>query len=167
MLTNQKLEQGLGINFIEGISMTIISDLKKKCQDRFGENLLSLVLFGSIVRGGATEGSDIDGLVIVKGLEKDWRARDKITLELEELGFRYEKTIHLTLVGEKDMDLSINFGSPLMFEIYDANEVIFDKNNFFEKSMAKFEKNMKKWKAKKTAYGEWDVPGLAVISSGT
>ncbi len=65
------------------------------------------------------------------------------------------------------MDLSINFGSPLMFEIYDANEVIFDKNNFFEKSMAKFEKNMKKWKAKKTAYGEWDVPGLAVISSGT
>lgn len=36
-----------------------------------------------------------------------------------------------------------------MFEIYDANEVIFDKNNFFEKCMAKFKENMKKWKAKR------------------
>lgn len=147
--------------------MPIISDLKEKCREKFRENLLSLVLFGSIVRGRDTERSDIDVLVIVKELEEDWRARDKISLEIEELGFIYGKTIHLMLVGEKDLEFSINFGSPLMFEIYDAHDVIFDKNNLFEKCMTKFKKNMKKWKAKKTAYREWDVPGLAVISSGT
>jgi uncharacterized protein len=42
---------------------------------RFGDRLVELVLFGSYARGAAHEDSDVDVLVVIRGLAADeWRA---------------------------------------------------------------------------------------------
>jgi len=143
---------------------TIMKNITKRIKHRFGEALLSIVLFGSIARGNFTESSDIDVLVIVQDLTDDWRARDKIVLELAEIGFEYGRSVHITLTDINEIEFSIEHGSPLVFELYDTNRIVFDKNEFFEMQMEKFNDNMKKWRAKKIREGEWVVPGLAVIN---
>jgi hypothetical protein len=50
-----------------------------------------------------------------------------------------------------------------MLEIYEANEIIYDKKNFFKKILADFKKNIHRWHAEKIEDGVWKIPGLAVI----
>src|SRR5574341_1022066 len=43
----------------------ILNRFKQRLQEKFGANLLSLVLFGSVARGTAGDESDIDLLIIL------------------------------------------------------------------------------------------------------
>ena len=45
----------------------ILSELKNRLQIQYGERLAQIVLFGSQARGEATENSDIDVMVVLKG----------------------------------------------------------------------------------------------------
>jgi len=143
---------------------TIMRNIVKRIKHRFGEDLRSIVLFGSMARGDFTESSDIDVLVIVQDSTDDWRAMDKIVLELAEIGFEYGRSVHITLTDLSEIEVSIEHGSPLAFELYDTNKIVFDRDGFFEMQMEKINENMKKWGAKKIRKGEWIVPGLAIIN---
>jgi predicted nucleotidyltransferase len=54
--------------------------------ENWGKRLISVVMFGSFARGNAHEHSDIDLLVIVDNLPKDWRERGAFELSLERIG---------------------------------------------------------------------------------
>jgi predicted nucleotidyltransferase len=41
---------------------------------KFGEQLVSVVVYGSYAREEATRGSDVDLLVVVKALPRDWQS---------------------------------------------------------------------------------------------
>jgi len=84
----------------------------------------------------------------------------------EDIESKYSIPIHMTLVGKDEFSQAIDSAYPLMLEIYDANKIIFDKNNFFSQSLKNFERNLNKWHAKKIEKGFWKIPGLAVIKSG-
>ncbi len=145
----------------------IISELLVALKQKFNSDLLSIVLFGSIVKGNFTSTSDIDALVVCEAPIKDWRARDKMTLALtEDIELKYATPLHLSLVSKDEISHAIESVSPLMLEIYDANEIIYDKNNFFRQLLKDFEKNIHRWHAKKIEEGVWKIPGLAVIESG-
>jgi predicted nucleotidyltransferase len=145
----------------------ILSELSDTLYQKFKNDLLSIVIFGSTVKGNSTITSDIDVMVVCDSLIKDWRARDKMTLELtEDIESKYSIPIHMTLVGKDEFSQSIDSAYPLMLEIFDANEIIYDKNNFFSQSLKNFERNLNKWHAKKIEKGFWRIPGLAVIKSG-
>jgi predicted nucleotidyltransferase len=119
------------------------------------------------VKGNSTITSDIDVMVVCDSLIKDWRARDNMSLALtEDIESKYSMPIHMTLVSKDEFSQAIDSVYPLMLEIYDANEIIYDKNNFFSKSLKNFERNLNKWHAKKIEKGFWKIPGLAVIESG-
>lgn len=45
----------------------ILSELRNRLSDLYGDRLAELVLYGSQARGDADEGSDIDVLVVLKG----------------------------------------------------------------------------------------------------
>ena len=141
----------------------ILKQIVDRIKNRLGEGVLSIVLFGSMTRGDFTESSDIDVLVIARNLPDDWRDRDKIVLELAEIGFRYGRPVHITLTDEYEMNASIEQGAPLVFGLHDANEVVFGRDGFFEKLMKRFDDNMKRWGVRKIRNGEWFAPGLAVI----
>jgi predicted nucleotidyltransferase len=46
----------------------ILNELKERLSEIYGDRLVRLVLFGSQARGDAEEGSDIDVMVVLKGL---------------------------------------------------------------------------------------------------
>ena len=145
----------------------IISELTEILKQKFNQDLLAIVLFGSIVKGNFTATSDIDVLVVCENLIKDWRVRDKMTLELtEEIELKYATSIHMVLVSKDEISHSIESVSPLMLEIYEANEVIYEKDSFFTQLLNDFEKNLKNLHAIKIEKGVWKIPGLAVIESG-
>ena len=145
----------------------IISELISILKQKFNQDLLAIVLFGSIVKGNYTTTSDIDVLVVCENLIKDWRARDKMTLELtEEIELKYATSIHMALVSKKEISHSIESVSPLMLEIYETNEVIYEKENFFTQLLSNFGKNLKNLHAIKIEKGVWKIPGMAVIESG-
>jgi predicted nucleotidyltransferase len=147
--------------------LNIISELSAALQQKFKHDLLSIVLFGSTVKGDSTITSDIDVMVVCDSLINDWRARDNMSLALtEEIESKYSIPIHMTLVSKDEFSQAIDSVYPLMLEIYDANEIIYDKNNLFSQSLKNFERNLNKWHAKKIEKGFWKIPGLAVIESG-
>lgn len=145
----------------------IISELTDVLKQKFSQDLLSIVLFGSVVKGNFTTTSDIDVLVVCETLIKDWRARDKMTLELtEDIELKYATSIHMALVSRDEISHAIDSVSPLMLEIYEANEIVYEKDNFFTQLLNSFGKNLKSLHAVKIEKGVWKIPGLAVIESG-
>ena len=145
----------------------ILSELSDTLHQKFKHDLLCIVIFGSTVKGNSTITSDIDVIVVCDSLIKDWRMRDTMSLELtEDIESKYSIPIHMTLVSRVEFSQAIDSAYPLMLEIYDANEIIYDKNNFFSQSLKNFEKNLNKWHAKRIEKGFWKITGLAVIKSG-
>lgn len=141
----------------------LISELTSALKQKFNQDLSSVVLFGSTVKGTSTTTSDIDILVVCESLVKDWRAREELTEDIE---MKYATPIHMTLVSKEEISHAIGSAYPLMLEIYDANEIIYDKNSFFRQLLKDFEKNIHRWHAIKIEKGVWKIPGMAVIESG-
>jgi len=145
----------------------ILSELSAALLQEFKHDLLSIVIFGSTVKGNSTITSDLYVMVVCDSLIKDWRARDNMSFALtEDIESKYSIPIHMTLVSKDEFSQAIDSAYPLMLEIYDANEIIYDKNNFFSQSLKSFERNLNNWHAKKIEKGFWKIPGLAVIESG-
>jgi predicted nucleotidyltransferase len=48
-------------------TQTILTELRRRLEELYGERLERLVLFGSQARGDAEDGSDIDVLIVLKG----------------------------------------------------------------------------------------------------
>jgi hypothetical protein len=69
----------------------------------------------------------------------------------------------MILVNKDEISHAIESVYPLMLEIYQANEIIYDKEDFFKKILADFKKNIHRWHAEKIEEGVWKIPGLAVI----
>jgi hypothetical protein len=146
------------------MKINILSELTAILKQKFKQDLLSIVLFGSIVKGSFTSTSDIDVLVVCENPPKDWRARDKMVLELtEDIDLKYATPIHMALVSKDEISQAIESVYPLMLEIYEANEIVYDEDNFFKQSLKHFENNIRRWHAEKIEEGVWKIPGLAVI----
>lgn len=52
---------------MDGQMRTILSELRERIADLYGDRLSDLVLFGSQARGDADPGSDVDVLVVLEG----------------------------------------------------------------------------------------------------
>ena len=74
----------------------ILSELKARLSDLYGERLERLVLFGSQARGDAEPDSDIDVLVVLKG-EVDPYAEIDRTLDIT-CSFSLERGVFVQLV---------------------------------------------------------------------
>ena len=93
--------------------------------------------------------------------------RDKMMLELtENTELKYHTPIHMSLLSKDEISQAIESVFPLMLGIYDTNEIVYDKDNFFRQRLERFEENIIHWRARKVENGVWKIPGLAVIESG-
>ncbi|MBU0629150.1 MAG: nucleotidyltransferase domain-containing protein [Nanoarchaeota archaeon] len=123
------------------------------------KGLCSIILFGSLAKNNLNF-NDIDLLIISKNLNKEWRKRDAIILEIEKIGLSHGITLHIELISKEEFEFSVSQGAPLLLELSLANKMIYD-DGFFKNQMAIFKENMLKWKAKKVN-NVWEVPELAV-----
>jgi predicted nucleotidyltransferase len=75
---------------------SILERVLSVARERFGEDLVSAVLFGSFVRGDAHEHSDVDLLLVAENLPDDWRRRGTLELSrVKTLPRRFSRRLRL------------------------------------------------------------------------
>jgi predicted nucleotidyltransferase len=122
-------------NMTKGIK-NILEEFKDKCREKFCLDLVSIVLFGSYARGTATKYSDIDLLVVVKNLPRDWRRRDKVLDDFERYFLKKShKRIFPILTTPEAIINSVKRGNPLFYGIMTGYTILFDRNDFFKSEM--------------------------------
>lgn len=70
----------------------IVSEIAKTAKQTFKDNLDSVILYGSYARGDYTSDSDVDIMILVKGIAPQdlWRYRAPITEKSSQLGLEYD-----------------------------------------------------------------------------
>jgi hypothetical protein len=137
-----------------------INEFVRLCKKKFGNNLVSIVLFGSHARGTATKYSDIDLLVIVKNLPDDWRERDRLVIALEhEVGSKYSIPITSIVASKREFLDGVEAGNALLFGISKGYVVLHDKEGLFPTKMEEFKtKYFLKLGTKEIRENVWRVP---------
>lgn len=128
------------------------------CKDFYGENLISIVLFGSVARGTFTWESDIDLLLVVKGLP-DGRYRRVMDFQ-KNIEDRMDQTflnlfrrgIYAALSPVFKTPEEVKQGSPLFIEMTDGSQVLFDRDNFFASYLDGLRERLREMGAKKVPF---------------
>jgi predicted nucleotidyltransferase len=137
-----------------------LSRVLGELKSRFGNDLVSVVLFGSHARGNAHWHSDVDLLVVANNLPSGWRKQDAVALAIEELGLVLGQAVQIILVSPGDVRYSVESIAPLMLEIWDAHRCVFDPEGFFAAQITRFTQNMTERGARKLRERVWEVPEL-------
>lgn len=92
----------------------ILSEIAAAAKETFGEKLDSVILYGSYARGDYTPESDVDIMILVRGIapEELWKYRSSITSKSSELGLEYNLVI-VPLI--KDVDIFNKYMGVLPF----------------------------------------------------
>lgn len=102
-------------------------------QDRFKDNLIAVVLFGSRSRQTERAFSDFDLLIIANDLPAEHRKRRQVAASIRrELAL----LIDATVLGPEAFVASVQNCAPLMIELACANEIWFDRNEFFSRNIS-------------------------------
>jgi predicted nucleotidyltransferase len=140
---------------------SILNHILRESNRRWGQDLVSVIVFGSFARGDAYEHSDIDLLIIVKNLPKGWRERGAYELSLERLGLTWNTPLQVILVEPEEIRLAIDNVMALLLEIRESYRYLFDRDMFFQKEMKRFEKMMIRRGVRRLAEHKWEVPEIA------
>ena len=141
---------------------TALDGIVHNLYKEFSEQLVAVVVYGSHARGTATEGSDIDLLVVVRGLPRDWEIIHRLEGEWARKGRRFGKPFQVMLASPEDVEDSVEWAAPLMLEIYNVHKVVFDRKEFFKNSMISMGRLMRERGIRMRKPGVWEVPERAV-----
>lgn len=141
---------------------TALSRMVQDLHGEYGGRLVAVVVYGSYARGTATPGSDVDILVVVRGLPRDWAGIHCLEDEWAHRGRRLGERFQVTLVSPEDVVDSVEWAAPLMLEIYHAHQVIFDPTGFFGKRIVHMRRLMKERGIRMRKPGVWEVPERVV-----
>ncbi|MEW6687080.1 MAG: nucleotidyltransferase domain-containing protein [Candidatus Edwardsbacteria bacterium] len=131
----------------------------------YGSRLISLVVFGSVARGTETFDSDIDILIVAKGLPKGRTKRIKEFGIVEDkmepfLKFFQREGINTCISAIIKSPEEANKGSPLFLDMVDDAKIIFDRNKFFLTILQRLRNKLRILGAKRIWMGNvwyWDL----------
>lgn len=114
-----------------------------------GEQLTSVVLYGSVARGQARKESDIDLLIVVAGSREDRRALEdricNLSLDFEDGPLMSELyrsgwrgIIQYVLFSEEEALLT----RPFYLDIAEDGQILFDREGFFQGKLARLRQRM-------------------------
>ena len=78
----------------------ILDEAKERLQKIYGERLKEIVLSGSYARGDATEGSDIDLILLLDDISSPISELEKFSGEIHQLDFLYDTLISIIPIKE-------------------------------------------------------------------
>jgi len=139
----------------------ILDHILKESVKRWGGDLVSMVLFGSFARGDVHEHSDVDLLLVVKELPKDWRQRSAVELSLERMGLQLSRPIQVVLVKPDEVRLAVDNITPFLLEIRESYCCLLDRDGFFQDEMRRLGEVLFARGVRKLAEHKWEVPELA------
>jgi len=140
----------------------VIKEFVKVCKKKLGENLVSIVLFGSYAREKHKETSDVDLLVIANKLPKEWQKRKKLfESAVDKFYKKYGKYIEVIPLTREEFLLNIEHHNSFLITLLLGHKVLFDKN-FFVNSFRDFASALKKENFMYYEGGEkWEIKKLA------
>lgn len=132
--------------------------LLSEIRDFYGDRLISIVLFGSVARETQSFDSDIDVLIVAKGLP---RGRIKRIREFESVENKVEP--FLKSLQKEGINTYISAiikspeeaerGSPLFLDMVEDSKILFDRDNFFLGLIAGLRERLKALGAKRVWKG--------------
>jgi predicted nucleotidyltransferase len=143
----------------------LIRDLIKILKSKLGDDLVSVVLYGSYAREQPTPDSDIDLLIVADKLPESSLDRQMLMAKmLPEIESSYWRSlpsgtfpyISAILKTPREADHI----SRLYFDMIDEAKIFFDKDNFFESVLRKVKKRLEELGAKRIRIGKmwyWDL----------
>ena len=145
------------------MSIRIYEDLLKRLVDElkeyFGDELISVILYGSFARGEAKKESDIDLLVICEDLPKEKLKRQDIFLRIEggvERGIGDLPFISPILKTKEEAKVL----SPLYLDMVEDAKILYDKDDFFKDILCDLRLKLDLLKARRVKVGKkwyWDL----------
>ena len=126
---------------------SIIHKLLKLLKEKFGEDLISLAIYGSVARGDNKRDSDIDLFIVVKNLPPTTIERIRIfdSLELlleEDIKEMFSKGYYVSFSPiMKTPEEAMRF-SPLYMDITEDAVLIYDKENFLQNLLQRIRKKL-------------------------
>ncbi|KQC14201.1 MAG: hypothetical protein APR63_14880 [Desulfuromonas sp. SDB] len=92
------------LKYMKKNERSAIERFREAIKKNLGKDLISIIAFGSKVRGDYNETSDIDILIIVK--DRSLRIMDKIAEITSELNIKYNISIAPVVFSEKEYDVN-------------------------------------------------------------
>ncbi|MBI2670476.1 nucleotidyltransferase domain-containing protein [Candidatus Woesearchaeota archaeon] len=114
----------------------IAYDFATKSYQKFREVIKSIVLFGSVSKNKAIEGSDIDVIIIVDDVSIAWD-QELIAWYREELGKlvasrNYGKELHINTITLSAFWEEVKAGTPVIMNVIRYGQPLIDFGGFFE-----------------------------------
>jgi len=134
----------------------ILEELNKLVRNHYKDDLISLIVFGSIGRGTFREDSDIDLLIIANNLPNGRIKRINHFMTVEEKMESLLKSLELnqmylsTIIKSPEEAIK---GSPLFLDMIEDGIILYDKDNFFKDILNKLKENLLKLGAKRIRVG--------------
>ncbi len=113
-----------------------VNEFVECCKSRFSQNLVSVILFGSVARGTAQKYSDVDILVIIDELPKRRLDREDIVIDLI-LDILKKYHIRISPMLLESTELSTKNLNPLIYGILTGYNVLYDPQNFWSDFLTK------------------------------
>jgi len=143
----------------------ILNKFTQLLRKRFGDNLISLILYGSVARGTAKDESDIDLLIILKDAPDAYYERLEPVIDIE---LKLRESIgapptfsSLILSKEEAME-----NRNIFLDMLDASRILYDKDGFFKKRLDELRVRLSQLGSKKVILEDktwyWNLkPGMS------
>jgi predicted nucleotidyltransferase len=132
---------------------------------RLGDRLVSVVLYGSVARGEHTPSSDIDLLIVARGLPESRRARNRLLVEIEEelypvLASLYHSGGYVELSTKIKTPEEAEQFTPLYLDMTEDAVLLYDRDGFFKTVLDRLRERLQTMGAKRVRQGKvwyWDL----------
>ena len=138
---------------------TVLGELLRALYRTFGDNLVSVAVFGSVARGTARRDSDIDLLVVADGLPRSIRERVRMYLGAEEaidplldrlLDEGYAITINPIIKSREEAART----SPLYLDMTEDAVILYDRDGFLTSLLARLRQRLRELGAERVWVGK-------------
>ncbi len=144
---------------IEDPYRVLLKKLLKRLIMKLGNNLVSVVVYGSVARKTTRKNSDIDLLIIADSLPKSRMKRQELFLEIEKplesmISDLWDKGFYMDfspVILSVEEALKIR---PIYLDMVEDAIIIYDKNGFFNKILNRLRKRLKELGAKRIWVGD-------------
>ncbi len=135
------------------------------CRDHYSDRLVSLAVFGSVGRGCAHPGSDLDFLLVADGLPRGrlkrmaefGSAETRIEAWLRDHWRDGEKPCLSPIIRQRS---EIEAGSPLLLDMTQDARILYDKGGFLAARLARLSARLRELGARRIVRGNawwWDL----------
>ena len=148
-----------GLEHVNEPYRTVIERLLNELLKVFRDDLISVVVYGSVARGTARRDSDIDVLIVVEELPRSRFERLSIYMKAEEnldpllnelLNRGYAVTISPILKTKREAERI----SPLYLDMVEDAIIVYDKNGFFEEILKRLRDKLRELGAERVWIGK-------------